>query len=66
MAINGSAQDSTTADFSPIDIIFLTIVYIDEICHPIDSINDEIEYVHRISRMTDSVDRSYFGSKRPY
>ena len=27
---------------------------------------DEIESVHEICRMTDSVDRSYFGSKRPY
>ena len=29
-------------------------------------INDEIESVHRICRVTDSVDRFYFGSKRPY
>ena len=29
-------------------------------------LNVEIESVHRICLMTDSVDRSYFGSKRPY
>ena len=29
-------------------------------------VNVEIKSIHRICLMTDSVDRSYFGSKRPY
>ena len=29
-------------------------------------LNVEIEYVHRICLVTDSVDRFYFGSKRSY
>ena len=47
-------------------LVFTTIIQ--EICLLVlrPCLNVGIESVHRICLMTDSVDRSYFGSKRPH